>query len=136
MRYVALSTPDFPSDDEPAVYELAVRFHFETSLAPRTPLVQLDFDPCSRPSSYALPWALRGLLEDKRVRDLFGDELVELRESFESWHPVSKPLRDVKRALEPLRLIPRKDKPTIASQVSTTPTPGSPVLGPSKPAKL
>jgi len=43
----------------------------------------LDFDPRVRPSNYALPWALRGLLEDRRVRELFDDELVELRETFE-----------------------------------------------------
>lgn len=48
-----------------------------------TPCRFLDFDPRVRPTNYALPWALRGLLEDRRVRELFDDELVELRETFE-----------------------------------------------------
>lgn len=81
------------ADDEQAVYDLAVRYALETAPPPSggltigkssSPCRFLDdFDPRVRPTNYALPWALRGLLEDRRVRELFDDELVELRETFE-----------------------------------------------------
>lgn len=43
----------------------------------------MSFDPTQKRNPYLLTWALRGIVEDEEVRDLFGDELTALREAFE-----------------------------------------------------
>jgi hypothetical protein len=52
---------------------------------------------------FFLPWALRGLLEEEKVRKELGDEVQELLRLFENWRPVSKPLKDVRFRLEAVR---------------------------------
>lgn len=97
-------------------HSLAVRYAFETtstlsipttstSLAPIPVLLDSAFDPRAKRNPHYLPWILRGVIEDRRVRELFSEELADLREAFEDWHPVSKALKEVKWQLEPLRCV-------------------------------
>ena len=50
-----------------------------------------------------IPWALRDLIADDRVSQLFSEELVGLREAFRDWHPKTAILREVKRKLQPIQ---------------------------------
>ncbi|GAC75150.1 hypothetical protein PANT_14c00063 [Moesziomyces antarcticus T-34] len=56
---------------------------------------------------YELPWALRGLFEDKHVRSLFAEDMLNLLESYEQWRPdpKSKALKDLQWRLAPMRSI-------------------------------
>lgn len=60
-------------------------------------------------NDYTIPWALRGLIEDRRISSLFGQELAELRIAFDQWQPKTTILREVRKKLEPVRQPP----PTI-----------------------
>ena len=42
------------------------------------PLTMEPYNPLERVNPYYLPWALRGILEDRQVQELFGAELDEL----------------------------------------------------------
>ena len=86
---------------------MAVRYHFEVQ-RPSSTLLQdvgkLAVHHARSPNNpYHLPWALRGLLEDPRVQELFSSELVSLREQFEKWDPVSKALCVAKLVCHRLR---------------------------------
>lgn len=105
--------------DEPQVYKYAVRYVFETtgplqpitsnlSTSESSPLFEYEpFDPRIPSNPFYLPWALRGILEDQQIRSLFADDLDSLRSEFERWNPKTKPLQQVRMALEPLRGLPR-----------------------------
>lgn len=72
-----------------------------------TPLATLEpFEP-QRWNPYSLPWALRGLLEDTAVRELYSDDIGSLLDAFARWSPATKTLKDVQWRLEPMRMIPR-----------------------------
>ncbi|GAA5911159.1 hypothetical protein JCM6882_006593 [Rhodosporidiobolus microsporus] len=107
--------------EENAVFNLAVRYHFETTLLtdPPThldtqatpPPVALSFNPRDRRNPYLATWALRGIIEDPQVRQLFSKELVALQEAYETWKPQTKVLKDVKLKLEGIRMLaPRTGK--------------------------
>lgn len=90
---------------DPGGYRLAVRFLFETSDALGDE-PKLEFEPFTAKASrndYEIPWALRGLIADPRCQELFGKELAELRNAFDSWQPKTSALKDVRRKLEPIR---------------------------------
>lgn len=102
--------------ESPEVFNLAVRYQFETTLLVDSPTylnssaqppLAMSFDPTQKRNPYLLTWALRGIVEDEEVRDLFGDELTALREAFETWKPTTKILREVKLKLEGIRMLPR-----------------------------
>ncbi|SPO26439.1 uncharacterized protein UTRI_04028 [Ustilago trichophora] len=56
---------------------------------------------------YELPWALRGLFEDKHIRSLFAEDMLNLLQSYEDWKPdaKSKALKDLQWRLAPLASI-------------------------------
>ncbi|KAJ9638819.1 hypothetical protein H2199_006679 [Coniosporium tulheliwenetii] len=98
--------------DDPAVYQLAVRFALETlETADMMKGVKVEVEyaegngengvPGSNP--YFLPWAMRGLLEEEYVKREMGKEVEELLGLFEEWRPVSKGLKDVRFRLEAVR---------------------------------
>ncbi|KAK6533439.1 hypothetical protein TWF694_002380 [Orbilia ellipsospora] len=93
--------------DDSAIYDLGVRHSLETTTKEflRVPLKVEDFELPSATNPYILPWAMRGMLEERRVRD--ENELQEesrtLLEEFAKWHPTSKVLKDVKFRLEAIR---------------------------------
>lgn len=101
-----------------------MRYLFETTSPnqPPTSLLgvslgeRLDFEafnPRGKQNPYHLPWALRGIVEDAHVRELFEQELNVLRDTFDHWNPVSKPLRDVKFKLDPIRQIPKSSNRSV-----------------------
>ncbi len=108
--------------NEPAAYELAVRYLFEVTSPLSEPTMRHGEDKlptaeaepfeAQRWNPYQLPWALRGLLEDSRVRKLFGDHISKLLDDFDQWKPVTKTLRDVQFRLHPMTLIKRPDPPS------------------------
>jgi hypothetical protein len=64
------------------------------------------FQPRASRNDYTIPWALRGLIEDRRISSLFGQELAELRVAFDHWQPKTTILREVRKKLEPVRQPP------------------------------
>ncbi|SNX84987.1 uncharacterized protein MEPE_03696 [Melanopsichium pennsylvanicum] len=78
-----------------------------------------DMDPSNMPmlvseafevqrwNPYDLPWSLRGLFEDKHIRSLFAEDMLNLLQSYEEWRPdpKSKSLKDLQFRLAPLRSI-------------------------------
>ncbi|KAG9290215.1 hypothetical protein G9A89_022191 [Geosiphon pyriformis] len=90
--------------EESNVYNLAVRYLFESSPAGGK-LLQKQFQAKKSYNPYYLPWAMRGILDDKSVEgsEYFGRELNKLRKQYEEWEPTSKAMKDVKFRLEPLR---------------------------------
>ncbi|GJN87541.1 hypothetical protein Rhopal_000495-T1 [Rhodotorula paludigena] len=101
--------------EEEDVYRLAVRYHFETTSLTEAPTaldtlaspppLSMSFNPRDRRNPYLLTWALRGIIEDPQVRELFSNELAALREAYETWKPQTKVLKDVKLKLEGIRLM-------------------------------
>ncbi|KDN52558.1 hypothetical protein K437DRAFT_187429 [Tilletiaria anomala UBC 951] len=119
--------------EEPATYALAVRYLFEVtsplteptirSTEEKLPAVEIEPFEAQHWNPYQLPWALRGLLEDLRVRDLFGDHIVKLIDDYEQWKPVTKVLKDVQFRLQPMTGIKKPVLPVPrASSSSDTKT--------------
>lgn len=50
-----------------------------------------------------IPWSLRDLVANRRVEQLFSEEISKLRDAFDDWQPKTAILRDLKRKLEPIR---------------------------------
>jgi len=88
-------------------YQLALAHALETtSLNPSPDLVVREYEspPGTKEANpFFLPWAMRGILEEEKVKTHLDHEARRLRESFEQWRPVSKVLKDVKFRLEALR---------------------------------
>ncbi|KAF3928897.1 hypothetical protein AA313_de0200778 [Arthrobotrys entomopaga] len=84
--------------DDSAIYDLGVRHSLETTTKEflRVPLKVEDFELPSAANPYILPWAMRGMLEERRVQDEFElrEESRTLLEEFAKWHPTSKVLKD------------------------------------------
>ncbi|KAF8583529.1 hypothetical protein K439DRAFT_1634370 [Ramaria rubella] len=94
--------------EEPATYALAVRFLFETSgaLGVHPELDVQPFTARAARNDYEIPWALRDLIANPDVADLFSSEFSELRAAFDDWHPRTTVLREIRRKLEPIRRLP------------------------------
>lgn len=90
------------------MYDLAVQHALETTDAPA--LTEPEF---RRPQAgtvgvananpYHLPWIMRGLLEEGRVKTELSDETAELLRKFDDWNPVSTKLKEVKYKLEAIK---------------------------------
>ncbi|PWN43133.1 hypothetical protein IE81DRAFT_289105 [Ceraceosorus guamensis] len=103
--------------EEPLTYDFAARYLLETTspLRPPTLLVGESAPPApifetfepQRWNPYSLPWALRGILEDVAVRELYSSDIAKLLSDYARWSPSTKVLKDVQWRLEPMRLIPR-----------------------------
>lgn len=122
--------------EERGVYDLATRYLFEVThplseptFVPGPPGASSSHSPPStrrmeqdgketvalvseafeaqRWNPYELPWALRGLFEDKHVRSLYASDMLDLLQSYERWRPdpKSKALRDLQWRLAPIRSI-------------------------------
>lgn len=78
---------------------LAVRFLFEASGVLHGPAeLQVDhFSPRAPRNDYEIPWALRHILADPRVGELFGQQFIELRTAFDDWQPKTTALKDLRR---------------------------------------
>lgn len=98
--------------EEPSVYALAPQYLFDTlPLGPLAPThhhhpVEAKstlFKPKARLNPYYLTWAMRGVFDDPRVINVFGDELNRLRTLFDQWQPKTARLREIKFRLEPIK---------------------------------
>lgn len=54
---------------------------------------------------FYLPWAMRGMLEDKQVLESvhLKYEVMKLRKQYEDWEPSTKAMKEVKFRLEPMK---------------------------------
>ena len=86
-----------------ACYELAVDYLFRSGPArhPLPPLEVESFTARDAKNDFELPWILRALTDAATVKDLFPDELRELKDNVVSWRPVTKALKDIKKRVGP-----------------------------------
>lgn len=90
------------------VYDLAITHTLETTDVPRNTEPEIR-----RPASgvvgvananpYHLPWIMRGLLEEDRVKTELSDETAALLRKYDDWNPVTAKLKEVKYKLEAIR---------------------------------
>lgn len=99
--------------DEPAVYDLALRFMLETedqvvddvlstpsSSASLPLIVDNNFRaPKVNQNPYVLPWTLHGLITEAASRPNLRQHLVHIVNEFSTWTPETKPLRNIKYRL-------------------------------------
>ncbi|CAO1629298.1 unnamed protein product [Parajaminaea phylloscopi] len=127
--------------DEHKTYDLVVQYLFQTTHPLSEPTTRSDersppalklasFETRKLNNPHLLPWSLRGILEDRAVRAVFGREINKLLTDFDSWRPSTKTLKDVQYRLEPMRSVPRApeddtDGPAVPSATPTGPTPSS-----------
>ncbi|WVQ84854.1 hypothetical protein IAT38_007011 [Cryptococcus sp. DSM 104549] len=111
--------------EELSCYSLAVQYLFYAGPVqhPIPPLQIESFTARDARNDFELPWIMRALVDSPEVKDLFPGELRDLKEGILHWKPVTKPLREIKRRLEPMagrqsRLRPLPSSPSSASLAS------------------
>lgn len=63
-----------------------------------TPLLEIEhFSARDTRNDFELPWIMRALVDAPEVKDLFPQELKELKEGVVGWRPVTKALKDIKK---------------------------------------
>lgn len=83
---------------------MAIEHALETTPVPDTTGLEVSkYEIPVETNPYFLPWAMRGILEEERVKTDMQKEIAELLKSFEDWKPSSKVLKDVKFRLEVVR---------------------------------
>lgn len=90
--------------EELGCYSLAVQYLFHSGPAP-TPLPALQVEPFAARdgrNDFELPWIMRAIVDSPEVKDLFPDELQELKDSIIAWRPQTKALKEMKKRLEPM----------------------------------
>ncbi|KAG1727263.1 uncharacterized protein EDB91DRAFT_1164267 [Suillus paluster] len=91
--------------EETATYSFAISYLFlsDSGQQPQVELAMEPFDARTEQNDYEIPWALRDLIADDRVAELFSDDFIRLRDAFRDWQPKTAILRDVKRKLQPIQ---------------------------------
>lgn len=91
--------------EETATYSFAINYLFLSDSGQRSQveLAMEPFDARTEQNDYEIPWALRDLIADDRVAELFSDDFIRLRDAFRDWQPKTAILRDVKRKLQPIQ---------------------------------
>jgi len=74
-------------------------------------VVDQSLNAKDKPNAFLLTWSLRGLIEDPRIKLMFGPELSFLKTSFMHWNPALP--------------VPPASTPSV-SGASSTPTPAPP----------
>ncbi|KAL0580872.1 hypothetical protein V5O48_001164 [Marasmius crinis-equi] len=94
--------------EELSNYALAVNYLFLTNdgLDLHPELRVEPFNATAEQNDYEIPWALRDLIADERVAQLFGSEIAQLRDAFREWQPKTAVLKDIKRKLQPIQRLP------------------------------
>jgi hypothetical protein len=78
------------------LYSVAVSRKLDTTLVlVGIPLVRNCEGPTKENNAFFLPWAMRGMLEEDKVRNELGDECRQLLTLFDEWRPTTKGLNDV-----------------------------------------
>ncbi|KAN0065091.1 hypothetical protein ACQY0O_001587 [Thecaphora frezii] len=90
----------------------------------RRPQLVSDHFEAQRWNPYELPWALRGLFEDRQVRTLFAEDILGLLEDYDAWRPdaKNKTLKDLQWRLAPMRSIVRPHVEQAAGEEETQPS--------------
>lgn len=91
--------------EETATYSFAINYLFlsDSGQHSQLELALEPFDARTEQNDYEIPWALRDLIADDRVAELFSDDFIRLRDAFRDWQPKTAILRDVKRKLQPIQ---------------------------------
>ncbi|KAG1831695.1 hypothetical protein F4604DRAFT_1603759 [Suillus subluteus] len=91
--------------EETATYSFAINYLFlsDSGQHSQVELTMEPFDARTEQNDYEIPWALRDLIADDRVAELFSDDFIRLRDAFRDWQPKTAILRDVKRKLQPIQ---------------------------------
>jgi len=91
--------------EETATYSFAINYLFlsDSGQHSQVELALEPFDARTEQNDYEIPWALRDLIADDRVAELFSDDFIRLRDAFRDWQPKTAILRDVKRKLQPIQ---------------------------------
>lgn len=95
--------------EETATYSFAINYLFlsdsgqHSGQHSQVELAMEPFDARTEQNDYEIPWALRDLIADDRVAELFSDDFIRLRDAFRDWQPKTAILRDVKRKLQPIQ---------------------------------
>ncbi|OJA21687.1 hypothetical protein AZE42_08662 [Rhizopogon vesiculosus] len=92
--------------EEIATYSFAINYLFLSDSGQQQSPVELvmePFDARTERNDYEIPWALRDLIADDRVAELFSEDFIRLRDAFRDWQPKTAILRDVKRKLQPIQ---------------------------------
>jgi hypothetical protein len=79
--------------------------------------VDQSLNPKDKPNPFLLTWSLRGLIEDHRIKLMFGAELGFLKASFLHWNPSAVP--------PPPPPLTVSDNPSTTAQTSSSSTPNS-----------
>ncbi|KAI0200474.1 hypothetical protein F4808DRAFT_428991 [Astrocystis sublimbata] len=89
--------------DDSQVYDLAISHTLETTSVSGVSCELQQHQGLTSPNPYVLPWIMRGLLEEDRVKTELSHETAELLKQFDEWAPTTKALKDVKYRLEAVR---------------------------------
>ncbi|MCJ1355956.1 MAG: hypothetical protein MMC33_005950 [Icmadophila ericetorum] len=89
--------------ENPSVYRLAIEHALETTELDKVPLQVKRPNLINPQNPYILPFAVRGVLEEKLVQTELHGETIELLKEFDHWKPATKALKDVKFRLEGIR---------------------------------
>lgn len=91
--------------EETATYLLAINYLFlsDSGQHSQVELAMEPFDVRTEQNDYEIPWALRDLIADDRVAELFSEDFIRLRDAFREWQPKTAILRDIKRKLQPIQ---------------------------------
>jgi hypothetical protein len=85
--------------EEASCYSLVVDYLFHATPA-RRPVPPLHIEPFSArdaKNDFELPWIMRAIVDSPEVKDLFPDELRDLKEGILHWRPTTKALKEIKR---------------------------------------
>ena len=87
--------------EELACYSVAVDYLFLSGPAPAASSSRAleieSFAARDARNDYELPWILRALVDSMEIKDLFPDELKDLREGVVAWKPTTKALKEIKK---------------------------------------
>jgi hypothetical protein len=89
--------------DSSNLYELAVSHTLETSTPTDVPIVVRTYEGAAGSNPYYLPFSIRGMLEEEKVKKELADECRRLLDLFDEWRPKRKELQDVRFRLEALK---------------------------------
>jgi hypothetical protein len=103
--------------EDPGCYDLTVSYLFLSGSA-KTPSPPLSLEPFSAReprNDFELPWIMRALVDSVEVRGLFPAELKELKEGVIHWRPTTKALKEIKKRVSYLVLVPGLADPIDSS---------------------
>ncbi|KAA1066550.1 hypothetical protein PGT21_033503 [Puccinia graminis f. sp. tritici] len=107
------TSPRFSNEDERGNNQRPV-------LPPELMTIDQSLNPKDKPNPFLLTWSLRGLIEDHRIKLMFGAELGFLKASFLHWNPSAVP------PPPPSLTVSNDPSATTAAQPSSSTTANSP----------